>query len=188
MGRGRFSLRIMNLETERLKIRYLRPDDLEDFFAFRSDPEVCRYQGYPPITYEHARGFLDDLQTKEFGVAGQWVQLALELKFHGKVIGDIGLKPEPNIRIVEFGISMSRDYQGKGLATEGLQAVIFHLFRELGVHRVIGLADVDNARSIALMRRLGFRREGDFRKSYFDQGVWRDECLHAVLAEEWIRR
>jgi RimJ/RimL family protein N-acetyltransferase len=182
-GEGGF-FSTMQIETDRLSIRYLRSEDLDDFYAFRSDPEVCRYQGYQPIERENARAWLADLETRQYGQPHQWVQIALELKSDGKVIGDIGLKPESDVRIVEFGISMSRDYQGRGLASEALNGVIGWLFREQGVHRVTGLVDVANARSIALMERIGFRREGHLIESFDDQGTWRDEYLYALLERD----
>ncbi|MEO6393441.1 MAG: GNAT family N-acetyltransferase, partial [Pyrinomonadaceae bacterium] len=70
----------MQLETERLLLRYLRPGDLEDFFAFRSDLEVCRYQGYDPITREQAVEYVEFLPGKEFGTAGEWAQIGVEEK------------------------------------------------------------------------------------------------------------
>jgi len=177
----------MNLETKRTKIRYLRRDDLEDFYAFRSDPEVCRYQGYDPISRRSAVEFIESLQGKEFGTAGEWVQLGVVLKETGRMIGDVGLKPELDVRVVEFGISFSPDFQGRGLASEAVGATMDHLFDRYHVHRVIGSVDVDNVACIRLMERLGFRREAHFRNSFFDHGVWRDEYLYAVLDNEWRR-
>jgi RimJ/RimL family protein N-acetyltransferase len=175
----------MKLETNRLIIRYLRPGDLEDVHAFRSDPEVCRYQGYEPATREESKSFIEWQAGKEFGVASEWVQVGLELKDQQKLIGDIGLKPEQDVRIVEYGISMSRDYQSRGLASEALTAIFHHLFNERGAHRITAIMDVDNTAMIALAERLGFRREGHYRQSFFDKGEWRDEYLYALLERDW---
>ena len=175
----------MNLETDRLIIRSLRPEDLNDLYAYRSDPEVCRYQGYEPATLEECRGILNWQNGKEFGAPGEWVKNALELKTEKKLIGDISVKPETDVRIVEFGISMSRDFQGQGLASEALPAIFNHLFNDHNVHRVTALMDVDNVAMIALATRLGFRREGHYIKSFFDNGDWRDEYFYALLKQEW---
>lgn len=178
----------MNLETERLILRSLSDDDLEDLHAFRSDPEVCRYQGYEPATLEESKSFIEWQKDKEFGIAGEWVQVGLELKDQRKLIGDIGLKPEQDVRTVEFGISMSRDFQGAGLASEALTAIFDHLFTEKDVHRITAIMDVDNAAMIALAERLDFRREGHYRQSFFDKGEWRDEYLCALLRQNWRER
>jgi len=175
----------MNLETERLIIRPLRHEDLDDLYAYRSDPEVCRYQGYEPATIEECEEILDWQNGKEFGAPGEWVKNALELKTEKKVIGDISVKPETDVRIVEFGISMSREFQGQGLASEALTAILDNLFTEKGVHRVTALMDVDNVAMIALAVRRGFRREGHYIESFFDNGEWRDEYLYAILRSDW---
>lgn len=174
----------MKIETERLLLRYLRLDDLEDFFAFRSDPEVCRYQGYDPITREQAVEYVEFLQGKEFGEAGEWAQIGVEEKLTGRLIGDVGLKPETDVRLVEFGVSFSREFQGKGFAGEALTAVLGYLFKDRGVHRVTGVVDVENAACIKLMERCGFRREAHYLKSFNDHGEWRDEYLYALLESE----
>lgn len=122
---------------------------------------------------------------KEFGPANQWAKMGLELKSEKKLIGDISLKPEGDVRVVEFGISLSRGYQGKGFATEALAAIFDPLFAEKQVHRITALMDVDNSAIIALMDRLGFRREGHYLQSFFDNGEWRDEYFYALLKEDW---
>ena len=119
----------MNLETERLIIRNFRESDFADFVEYRSDPEVCKFQGYEPFTEEMGRGYIESLIDGTFGETGKWNQIGVELKSE-KLIGDIGLKPESyDARVVEFGVSFSRKYQGKGLAGEALTKVFDHLFR-----------------------------------------------------------
>jgi len=175
----------MNLETERLIIRKLRAEDLEHFHAYRSDPEVCRYQGYEPSTREQCRAYIAQQRDVEFGTAHLWAQLGMELKSERKLIGDIGLKPEHDTRIVEFGISLSRDFQGQGLASEALNAVFDHLFTEKDIHRIIALMDAGNTSMSGLAERLGLRREGHYLQAFFDDGEWRDEYFYALLKSDW---
>lgn len=173
---------MIELETARLRIRRIHPVDLDDFFAYRSDPEVCRFQGYDPIEYDNAREWIASMQNGEFGAAHEWAQLGVEHTASGRLIGDIGLKPESDTRIVEYGISFAREFQGQGLASDALTGVVGYLFRERNIHRVIGYCDIENAACIRMMERVGFRREGHLRQSFCDQGVWRDEYLYALLA------
>lgn len=178
----------MNLETPRLIIRNLRESDSEDFFEFRSDPEVCEFQGYEPMTRENAEAFIGKLKDAEFGEPGKWIQLGVELKGENKIIGDVGLKPEiADARIVEFGISFSTKYQKKGLAAEALTEIFSRLFGERGVHRIFGITDVENASCIRLLENLKFRREAEFKQSFWDapKNEWRDEFLYAMLAGDW---
>lgn len=178
----------MNLETERLFIRPIKSEDLDDFLEYRSDPKVCEFQGFQPMTRESAEKYIDNLKNAEFGIAGEWIQLGVELKDEKKLIGDIGLKPESyETRIVEFGVTLSNKYQRKGLAKEALTEVFELLFKRVGIHRIFGITDVENFSCIKLLESMNFRREAEFKESFWDQGKnrWRDEFLYAILEEEW---
>jgi ribosomal-protein-alanine N-acetyltransferase len=176
----------MNLPTNRLIIRNLRETDLADFVEYRSDPEVCKFQGFEPFTREQGKEYLESLKDGTFGKAGKWNQLGIELKSENKLIGDIGLKPETgDPRIVECGVSFSTRYQGKGYAKEALTRIFDHLFTEQNIHRIIGVVDVENAGAIRLLESLRFRREAHFLQSFCDNGDWRDEFLYAMLEKDW---
>jgi RimJ/RimL family protein N-acetyltransferase len=176
----------MNLQTARLLLRNLKESDLRDFLEYRSDPEVCRFQGYEPFTEEQGRKYIANLKERKFGAAGKWIQLGIELKGENKLVGDIGLKPDAGEpRIAEFGISLSRQYQGNGYAKEALTEVFDFLFSQSGIHRIIGIVDVENSGVIRLVEKLNFRREAAFVASFCDKGIWRDEYLYAMLASDW---
>lgn len=176
----------MNLQTNRLIIRNLRAGDLADFVEYRSDPDVCKFQGYEPFTEEQAEKYIEKLKDGELGETGKWIQLGVQLKSENKLIGDIGLKPEiNNTRIVEFGVSFSTKYQGKGYAKEALTRVFDYLFAEKNVHRIIAVVDVENVNMIRLLENMKFRREGHFLQSFYDNGVWRDDFLYAMLERDW---
>ncbi|MEZ5428298.1 MAG: GNAT family protein [Pyrinomonadaceae bacterium] len=178
----------ISLNTERLTIRSIRADDLADFLEYRSDPAVCEFQGFRPMTEERARKFIQSVKNARFGQAGEWIQLCVELKSERKVIGDIGLKPESyDIRVVEFGISFSVKYQKKGYAREALTGIFDLLFEKVGTHRIIGITDVNNQSCIRLLENLKFRREAEFKESFWDEGKnrWRDEYLYAMLEDQW---
>ena len=115
-------------------------------------------------------------------------QIAVELKSENKIIGDVCLiTKSSNARIVECGISFSSKYHGKGLAKEALLKLFSYLFEEKNVHRIFGITDVENANSIAMVENLNFRREAEFKQSFWDKrnNHWRDEYLYAMLKDDW---
>ena len=176
----------MKLQTNRLLLRNLKTGDLKDFLEYRSDPEVCVFQSYQPFTQDRAEKYIENLKDGEFGEAGKWVQLGIELKSENKLIGDIGLKPEAyDARIVEFGVSLSNQYQKNGFAGEALIRVFDYLFHEVGIHRLSGIVDVENVGCIHLLENLNFRREAAYVESFWNGEMWRDEFLYAMLENDW---
>jgi len=77
------------LETPRLILRPFQESDLEAFAAYRSDPQVARFQSWQaPYTLEQAAAFIRDMQTIQPGTPGEWYQLALERNSTPGLIGD----------------------------------------------------------------------------------------------------
>lgn len=79
-------------------------------------------------------------------------------------------------------------HAGRGLMTGGMRQVIDRAFGELGLHRVEANIQSDNVASIALVRRLGFRREGYSPRYLKINGRWRDHERWALLREDWRPR
>ena len=175
------------LKTTRLRLRHFMDSDLALFMAYRNDPEVARYQGWEGISEPEARAFLQEQKEVQPGVLGQWFQIAIELKETGILVGDCALKiEEHDEQQAEIGYTLSRAYQGHGIASEAVSCVLEYAFVILGLHRVIAITDCENVASVALLERLGLRREGHFRQNVWFKGKWGDEYLYAMLQEEWL--
>lgn len=80
-----------------------------------------------------------------------------------------------------LGYSLEGAAQGRGLMTEGLAAVIEYAFEDLGLHRLMANHRPENVRSAAVLRRLGFEREGYARDYLFIDGAWRDHVLTSLV-------
>jgi RimJ/RimL family protein N-acetyltransferase len=176
------------LETTRLRLRHFKDSDLPLFIAYRNDPEVARYQSWEGISEPEARAFIQEQKKIQPGVPGQRFQIALELKATGVLIGDCYFTiNQLDKRQAEIGFTLSRAYQGQGFATEAVSCFLNYAFLTFNLHRIIAITDCDNAASVALLERLGMRREGHFLQNVWFKGRWGDEYLYAILKEEWLR-
>ena len=174
------------LETNRLRLRHFRDADYALFMAYRNNPELARYQSWEGITEAEARALIQEVKEIQPWTPGEWLQIAIELKETGLLVGDCAFKiEEDDDRRAEIGYTLSRAYQGRGIASEAVSCLLEYAFASLGLHRVIAITDVENAPSVALLERLGLRREGHFRQNVWFKGKWGDEYLYAMLQEEW---
>lgn len=175
------------LNSSRLIIRYLESDDLEDFYSYRRDPVVARYQGFDPFDREESAKFIGSQKKQLFAEPGQWLQQALQLKSENKVIGDCALRLDTNnTGIAEIGCTISPLYQSQGFAKEALLTVMQFLFEEAEVHRVVGITDAENLASIRMLKSVGMREEGHFLENIWFKGKWGSEYQFAILEREWF--
>ena len=113
--------------------------------------------------------------------------MGVHLLHNHQLIGDIGLHFLEGNDQIEIGFTIDPKFQRKGYAQEAVSAVIRLMFNDYGKHRIIASVDPQNQKSINLLEKLGFKKEGCFRKSVFIDGQWVDDCIYAVLREEWNR-
>lgn len=87
-----------------------------------------------------------------------------------------------------LGYWLDVDNQGRGMATESISAVLDFAFGPAGLHRVQAAIMPRNERSLRVIEKLGFRREG-FAERYLQiAGRWEDHILFAKTREEHVSR
>jgi len=148
------------LETERLILRRLLPEDLDDLFALYRDPEIRRYFPEGTLTYEETQEELEWFLNghPEHPELGLWATIHKETN---QFIGRCGLLPWTidGQYDVEVAYLLSKAYWRQGLGTEVARAILNYGFEQLHLPRLICLIDPDNQASIKVAQNMGMTLE-----------------------------
>ena len=175
------------IQTGRLRLAPLRAADASVFFEYRANPEVRRYQSFEPRSVDDAEKFIGELQPVVFDTPDSWFQFGIRLQESDVLIGDLGVHFLANDSPqVEIGFTVAPAHQGQGYGTEAVAGLLDHLFCVLRKHRVFASVDPRNEPSVALLERVGMRKEAHFRKSLWFKGEWVDDIVFGILRAEWM--
>jgi ribosomal-protein-alanine N-acetyltransferase len=154
------------LETERLLIRRLLPEDLDALFLLYSDPEIRRYFPKGTLSLSETREELEWFLNghPRHPELGLWATIH---KASGRLIGRCGLLPWviDHHHEVEIAYLLDKRFWGQGYATEAAEGLKRYGFSHLRLTRLICMIDICNQPSINVARRIGMeqqqRREND---------------------------
>lgn len=159
-------------------MRPWHPDDAEAFHAIYRQPEVVRYLGatQPTTSVEDARTRLESLAERYAPLSERGLAFWSLSDAEG-ICGSMLLKPIPwskeidpeTPKEIEIGWHLSPSVWGRGYATEAGRRVLEHAW-EIGIPRVVAVADVENEASHRVMERIGMVPRGRSR-DYYDVEV-----------------
>ena len=142
------------IETERLLLREITPDDKEALFRLHSNPEVQKYTGEPVVkSLEEIEKAIEGRikHYKEYGF-GRWATfLKKELQF----VGWAGLLYLPEFDEIDLGYRFLPEYWGSGIATEASHAILKYGFDTLNLKRIVAIAMKEHKASIRVMEKIG---------------------------------
>lgn len=148
------------LETTRLRLRPLQPDDRETLHALCVQAGVRRYLfDDRELARRETDALVEDSRasfaSRGFGLWGLRTRSAPDL------VGFCGLAFLPRLDAVEILYALSADRWGAGLATEAARAVLRFGFERVGLERIVGETDAPNRASVRVLERLGMQREAE---------------------------
>jgi len=172
------------IETSRLRLRLLAPEDLGALHAIQSREDVTRWLYWGPRSEAEVRAAIDSHIARARDEPDKGVVLGVE--HAGTLVGTVSLAlGPPEHRQGELGFIFHPDHQGRGYATEAAAAMLALAFGPYGLHRVHGRLEPRNAASAAVLARLGMRHEAHLVENEWVDGEWQSESVYALLAREW---
>jgi ribosomal-protein-serine acetyltransferase len=106
-----------------------------------------------------------------------------------RIVGGVGFdRPDWANLSMSIGYWIAEAAQGRGIVTRAVGALVDHGFRAWKLNRIEIRAAVDNQRSRAIPRRLGFEEEGVLRQAERVGDRFVDHVVYAMLAADWSRR
>ena len=143
----------MLIETDRLLLRPLVSDDIDEFVEMHATPEVVATMGRFGRQRSLERLERNELEWRERGHG----LMAVVERASGRFAGRSGLKYWPEFDETEVGWVLHPAYWGRGFATEGGRACLEWGFRSFDIPYFTAMIVPDNVRSIAVAERLGMR-------------------------------
>jgi 8-oxo-dGTP diphosphatase len=145
---------------ERLVLQPLAADHAESFHRLINDWEICRLLPEAPFPYPltQARDWIAAAEAD--AASGRAQQFAVIDKAGGALLGSAGLRLAPDGKSASLGYWLGRRHWGQGLGREAAEQMVRWGFAHLAIDRIDASVATDNAASIAVLRRIGFRETG----------------------------
>jgi RimJ/RimL family protein N-acetyltransferase len=189
------------IETKRLLLRDWQQRDREPFSRINTDARVMEFMP-GCLSAPESDLFAERIENhfREYGFGLYAAELrhegpsAEEPRQNGLFIGFVGLQvPKFTARFtpcVEIGWRLAAEYWGRGLATEGAQAVVQHSFEVLGLERLVSFTVPGNVRSRRVTEKIGMTRDPseDFDHPNLPEGhALRRHVLYRLGRSDWAR-
>ncbi|AZA78657.1 N-acetyltransferase [Chryseobacterium sp. G0186] len=169
------------LETERLILRQLTPDDSKDLFEYFSQDDVMEYYDLETFkTLEDAHNIIQHFNNEfEKGKGFRW---ALELKSANKVIGTCGYHNWYSEHFkAEVGYELNPLFWRQSYMKEALLPILTFGFESMRLHRVDAFIDPANISSEKLLTSINFKEEGTLRDFFFEKGKFVDAKIFGLI-------
>ena len=173
------------LESKRLIFRAYLPEDAKVQFQIRSNAEVMKYMDTTVHKNEtdslNMINCIDQSFLNKEGINWEIVD-----RKSNQMIGYFGFRRliKEHVR-AEIGYALLPEFWGKGFMTETAQTLLKFGFNDFGLHSVEANVNQLNMQSIALLEKLGFKKEAHFKENYFFDGKFIDSIIYSLLESDF---
>ena len=173
------------LKTPRLLLREIDATDAPALLDLYADRAYMQWYGIAPCSdladAENRIKKLSEMR-RASNPATPWA-----IERAGEFIGTCGLFAwNQSWHKCSIGYELLQKAQGHGYINEAIKAVLPWGFREMEVNRIEAQVHPNNRRSIAVLRRVGFKEEGCLRQAAYWAAQYHDMLQFSVLRSEWV--
>jgi len=176
---------MVTLTSQRLVLRPHTPQNFERLHRWKNDREILELSAdsVEPSSEEKTRRSLERWMQPSEDI----IHFAIHRQDSDELIGFLLIALiEREHRRCKIGLVIGEKGQwGQGYGTEAVACAVDFCFRELEMNRIGAEAYATNPRSVRLLEKVGFRREGVMREHYLIQGRRVDEIIYGLLRHEW---
>lgn len=176
------------ISTPRLLLREPHYSDIDDVYAFCSNPQLCRYSDwYPHRDKGQTRDYIAWLKKKSRRFATEGYTWFAVYKPENRVIATVSVVAlDYSGKIATIGYTLSAAYQGRGLATEAVRGLLQYLFFTFKAQRAQAYVMPENKASVRLLERVGMRRDALLKRGAHCKENCVDVYLYSVTQEDWV--
>ncbi|HEV2167026.1 MAG TPA: GNAT family protein [Thermoplasmata archaeon] len=183
---GRLAPIVLPLRTPRLSLRLQKPSDAPVLVRYINHPNVVAGLAIEPRRYTLSDELRFVRGNRRAARAGERLTLAITLRSTEELIGDISLGFPAGAHLrAGLGYWLAPRHWHQGYGSEAASIVCRTAFEVLKVHRVEASVFESNPRSMALLRSLGFKKEGHRREVRKLLGGWEGEVVFGLLSREF---
>ncbi len=187
MDKTKLNYTEINLQSTNLIIRVLTKEDSSKLFNLYSDTEVQQYTNNERLKSLSDTQKLINSWNKEV-IDQDLIFLGIFSRVTKDFLGTISLfNIDRKHSYATLGFQLVKDYWGRGIMNESLNNFVKFVFEKLKLHRIETQTFIGNVRSINVLNRLGFKKEGQLRQNFLIEGKYEDSYLWSILRSEFIK-
>lgn len=174
------------LQTERLILRQIVPDDAADLDKVITNEEMYKYWGAPLSNNEKSgERYIRRNLTRKPNEKPHGITWGIALKEDNRIIGEIFINRIEDDRMAHIGYRVGMEHWSKGIATEAAKAVVAFCFEQTELKRLYTQVISGNDASCRVLEKSGFIKEGFLRESKLF-GLYCDYHIYGYLRSEYL--
>ena len=173
------------IDRSGVRLRPLRMADVAALHGYLRDPAVTQLTSYPAISLPMVEAMIERCLSR--WAAGELSKWAIALPHDDQLVGTCGFNEWSQAhRWAELAFDLAQPHWGKGLMSQAVAALLEWTYSQDEVNRLHAFVRVDNGRSVRLLERSGFLREGCLRSYRVCRGQPHDFYVYGLLRSDWV--